>query len=479
MDDRPLPLKEFRRLDLNSEEQGVSVHKLMANAGRALAEAVRAAHKKRADAPIVLLCGKGHNGGDGFAASGVLGRWGIEHTVVLLCDHEEVRGVARGYLDLVPQERIKPWKGARKKVWQGALVVDCMLGSGIRDAPRAPIKDAIAWCQQHAGHVIACDVPSGFGTPGCLHADETVTFHARKQGMGKECGRIQVADIGIPEDAGRIGLGDLDAGFVRPNHASHKGDNGRVLVVGGGPFDGAPYYAGMGAVRAGADMVHVATTAETARTIKAWGPALLVHAVTEAPILDAGALDPIEALLDRVDALVLGCGLGTSPETEHLARQIIEAAARRDLAIVVDADGLDAIDEALLGHHGARMVVTPHKKEFEDLTDTDAADDEVAAFAAAHDVVVIRKGAVDIVAGPDDVRRCHRGHVTMTKGGTGDMLAGIVGAFLAKGAKRFDAACAATYVAGCAGEIAAGLRGHGAITADMIEAIPLVLRRLD
>ncbi len=474
-------MREFRRLDLNSEEHGIPVHRLMANAGRAVAEAVRSARTgKRADAMVIVLCGKGNNGGDGFAASGVLTRWSIPHKVVLL-DPNGIQGAAaRSYLDLIDPAITTAWKGARKTAWKGAIVVDCMLGSGLRDKPRAPYDAAIKWANQNAGHLIACDVPSGLGTSLAIKPHVTVTFHAMKEGMTKRsCGRIIVADIGIPKEATTIGLGDLDAGFVRPQGDSHKGMNGRVLVVGGGPFDGAPWYAAMAAVRSGADLVHVATTDDVARTIKCWSPAPMVKGITADARLGADALPAIASLLHRVDALVIGCGIGTDAGTRRLVADVVRAATKAGKWVVVDADGLDGIDEALLHDCGSRMVLTPHGKEFADLTGSDASDDELAAFAAAHDAVIILKGAVDRVVGANGQRACHRGHVTMTKGGTGDALAGIVGTLLAKGADRFDAACAAAYLAGCAGEIAAELRGHGAIAQDMIEAIPLVLRRLD
>ncbi len=476
-----LPLKEFRRLDLNSEEHGVPVHKLMANAGTALATAVRSAHaaKRLSKAPIVILCGKGNNGGDGFAASGVLDRWGIDHVVVQM-DPDVRSEAAAGYLALVREGRLKPWKGTRRTQWKGAIVVDCMLGSGIRDRPRAPYDAAIKWANKEAGHIIACDVPSGFGTSLAIKPRTTVTFHAAKVGMTKAtCGDIVVADIGIPDDAQDVGLGDLDAGFVRPGHDSHKGQNGRVMVVGGGPFDGAPWFAAMGAVRAGADLVHVLSTDDVARTIKCWDPTPLVRGITSDNHLGPGCLAAATSMLHRIDALVVGCGIGSHEDTRRFVADLVTAAAKQGIWVVVDADGLDAIDEALLGDHGHHMILTPHGKEFEDLTGSPAEDDEISAFAAAHDVTVVCKRAVDRIVDAGTVRRCRRGHPTMTKGGTGDMLAGILGALLAKGADRFDAACAATYMAGCAGEIAASLRSHGAITTDMIEAIPLVLRRLD
>ncbi len=469
-----LPLQEFRRLDLNSEELGVPVRTLMARAGKALAEAAREA---RQDALVVILAGKGNNGGDGFAAANFLERWEIPYEVVLLEPEASVRGAAAGYLALVPKERRHPWKGSKRTAWKGALVLDCMLGSGIRGRPRAPYDAAIKWANQHAGKIVACDVPSGLGTALAIKPTQTVTFHARKQGMTKAtCGQITVAPIGIPKAAEtEIGLGDLDAGVVRPATSSHKGDNGRVLIVGGGPFSGAPHYAGMAALRSGADLVHVATCHDAAAVIGTWGPDLMVHAVCEGGTLAPVALPAIEALLERVDAVVVGPGLGTSEAARALARDVVIAARKRNKSVVIDADGLDALDASVMG---AGMVVTPHGKEFQDLSKWKPTQANVTRFAREHGVVVLRKGAEDVVAG-ERTKVCKRGHPAMTVGGTGDVLAGSVGALMAKGASPFDAACAAAYLVGSAGEIAAEMRSIGMTASDVIEALPLVLRRLD
>ncbi len=469
-----LPLKEFRRLDLNSEELGVPIRTMMARAGKALAEAAREA---RGDRHIILLCGKGNNGGDGFAAAGFLQRWEIPYDVVLLEPEARIGGATAAYLELVPKERRQAWKGSRRAAWRGAMVLDCMLGSGIRGRPRAPYDAAITWANRHAGHLIACDIPSGHGSALAVQPNQTITFHARKEGMTKAtCGDIVVAPIGIPKAAEtEVGLGDLDAGVVRPERDSHKGDNGRVLIVGGGPFTGAPHYAGMAALRSGADLVHVATCHDAAVVIRSWGPDLMVHDVCEGNTLAPVALPAIEALLARVDAVVVGPGLGTGDAARDLARETIAAARLLGKTIVVDADGLDALTPELLG---PGMVLTPHGREFQDLTQWKPTQANVTRYARDHDVVVLRKGPEDVIAG-ERTKVCRRGHPAMTVGGTGDVLAGAVGALLAKGATAFDAACAAAYLVGSAGEIAAEMRSIGITASDVIEALPLVLRRLD
>lgn len=456
-------MKEFRRLDLNAVEAGTSIPTLMAHAGKALAEAARA----RGDS-VVLLCGKGNNGGDGFSAAGLLLRWGVETDVVLLLDRDDIQGPARRYLDLLPEEHVHEW-GPDRRRWKTAdVVVDCMLGSGLHGALRKPIDQAVRWFNKHPGHKIACDVPTGLGSRLQAQPDVTVTFHAAKEGMEGRSGEIQVVDIGIPPEAADIGIGDLDAGFVKQRPAGHKGDHGRVLVIGGGPFDGAPHYAGMGAVRAGADLVYAVAPEPTATAMRHWGPDLLVRSA------GTGRLTwPLA--LPQADAIVIGPGMGAHPESLAVVKKVLAAT---EVPVVVDADGLRALDKATLATFGHRMVLTPHAAEFKRLAGHEPSEARVTALAKQHGLVILAKGPTDIVSDGTTTRRCKRGHPAMTKGGTGDVLAGVVAALLTRGADRFDAACAAAYLVGRAGEVAAAVRGPGMSATDLHETLPSILSGL-
>lgn len=471
-----LPHKEFRRLDLNAEELGVPVAKLMERAGKALARTIRA-HTK--SGPVLLLCGKGNNGGDGFAAAAALLRQGLEVRVVLLEAADAVRSAAaRAFLEALPKQLLEPWRPRPPAAWRdAAVVVDCMLGSGIQGSPRPPYDGAIHWMNRHQGHRIACDIPSGLGTPVAVRPAATVTFHAAKQGMTPlNSGTITVAPIGIPAQARlEVGLGDLEAGFRRAASDSHKGDNGRVLVVGGGPFLGAPYYAGMAAYRTGADLVHVATPTDAAAALRTWGPELLVHEAGPDASLTEESIPSILALLPRVDSVVLGPGIGVRSETREAARTLLDSICKIGLPVVVDADGLDALDDTLLATWGRQLVLTPHGKEFQDLTGRAPTAANVTRFAKKFGVTVLRKGTVDVISDGHQTRRCTRGDPTMTVGGTGDLLAGIVAALLARGAEPFDAACAGAYLLGRAGEETAKRLGPGALSSDMLIEIAHVL----
>jgi NAD(P)H-hydrate epimerase len=249
-------------------------------------------------------------------------------------------------------------------------------------------------------------------------------------------------------------------------------------VVAGGPFTGAPYYVGLSAYRTGADLVHACMPRDAARAVAAFGPELMVHEAGPGDHLAHTGMKAVRPWLERATALVIGPGLGTKASTRKAVAALLDQAATRDLPTVVDADGLDAITPELLARHGHRMVLTPHAKEFEDLAGTSAEDKDVVAYARKHGVTVVRKRQGALVTDGKRTRQCHRGHPTMTVGGTGDVLAGSIGALLAKGAPPFEAACAGAYLVGCAGEVAASLRSWGATATDVAEAIPAVLLRL-
>jgi hydroxyethylthiazole kinase-like uncharacterized protein yjeF len=474
---------EARRLDLNAEELGVPVDRLMANAGRALAKAVR--RRLPSGATALFLCGKGNNGGDGFAAAAELQAQGLDARVVLAEPPARIAShAAKAHFARLAKGTVERWTGRPKASWGRArVVVDCLLGSGLSGPPRPPYAAMVRWANAQRRHarIISCDVPSGLGTPIAVRPHETVTFHARKAGMTPaDSGRVTIAAIGIPRAAERtIGIGDLDLGYRRPAWDSHKGDNGVVLVIGGSiPLAGAPFYCAMGALRTGSDLVHIATADHAAQAVRTWSPLPIVHGVGPGDHLAQTSLKAITDLMDRCTAVLVGPGLGTAQGTRRLARDVLEGAAQRGLPVVVDADGLDALDDGLLARHGRRMVLTPHAREFRDLAGKEATRANVQAYARRHGVTVLRKSSVDVVSDGQRTRECHRGHPTLTVGGTGDVLAGITAALLAKGAAPFEAACAASYLLKSAGEVAAAMRSYGASALDVAEAIPSILLRL-
>ncbi len=478
--------EEARRLDANAEELGLGVERLMANAGKALAADIRRRVGKR-DA-ILLLCGHGNNGGDGLAAAVEMLRTGHDARVVLARPATAMMGPGRAWLERIPKERLAVWKGKPEPAWSNVgLVVDCLLGSGLNGKPRAPYAAIIGWVNRRRGKttILSCDVPSGLGSALAVRPDATLTLHAPKLGMdAKNSGRITVAPIGIPPRAVDIGIGDLRMGYPIPDAASHKGDNGRVVVAAGStPYLGAPLYCALGAYRTGADLVHVLTPSSVAFHLRSLSPEPIVH---EAGGEELAAFATIVArpLLDRGAALLVGPGLGPGRTARAAAQALLRLAIATKAPVVVDADGLLALDDAAMRRLAGRLVVTPHAGEFTRRFGKAATPANVHAVAAEHGITILCKGVragpghADAVSDGTTLRLGRRGHPTMTVGGTGDVLAGSVAALLAKGATPFSAACAAAYLVGVAGEEAALHASFGASPIDVAESIPQVLLRL-
>ncbi len=439
----------MRAVDQNAVALGLSSLQMMEAAGAALARTALDGDPAR----VLVLAGRGNNGGDGLVAARYLAG-AVEVAVVAVDGEITPETAAQGALlarTPVPVHRVgcpsdlSPLGPLFEKA---DLIVDALLGVGAAPPLREPIAAIIERANAAPAPILAADVP----TPGC-RADRVLAFH-RPKGPG-----AMVAPIGIPLEAEIFaGPGDLLALAPRRREA-HKGEGGRVLVVGGGPYQGAPYLVGLAALRAGADLVLVAT------------PSPLPYPdVITIPIggADWGEhRDRLVAEAERADAAVIGNGLG--PE----AAPIVGALAPHCKAAVFDADALR------LPLPVARSTIyTPHAGEFARSFGVRPPDDLAgrgrAVRAAARDGVVLLKGPVDTVSDGERVRFNRTGTPAMTVGGTGDVLAGVVGALLCR-LPPFEAAVAGAYANGLAGEAAAAGRLSGLLASDMLTALPEVL----
>ncbi|HWC87468.1 MAG TPA: NAD(P)H-hydrate dehydratase [Solirubrobacteraceae bacterium] len=478
-------------------ELGIPGLDLMERAGTGLAGLVT----ERAPGRIAVVCGKGNNGGDGLVAARVLRERGREVEVLILAAPDEYQGNARTNLERLPGPTPRPFD-------PGALagadaIVDAVLGTGFAGEAREPAAGAIEAMNavREAAVVIACDVPSGVDAStgvvagAAVRAHATATFHAAKPGLwiapGKEhAGEIRVIDIGIPSGGPadpRIGLitARVMEGIPRRGVESTKFAAGSVLVCGGSPgLTGAPCMASESAMRAGAGYVTACVPAS-------------LHAIFEGRLLEVmtvplrdheGALHPTavgEAVerAARVDAVVLGPGLGRDPGAVRFARGLASAL---EPPLLLDADGLNAHAGELeaLADRSAPTVLTPHPGELGRLLEIEsravqARRLESARRAAAEArAVVVLKGDDTIVAQPDGrVAVSPGGAPALATAGTGDVLSGVIGAFLAKRMAPFHAACAGVFVHVSAGRHAAETIGaEGVIASDVIAALPRAIR---
>ena len=476
------------------EERGIPGIDLMERAGAGLAEEVR---RRVPDGRIVVVVGKGNNGGDGLVVARLLRESGREVDVLLLAEGEELRGDARVNFDRLPEPGGRPFEPGA--LTGAAGIVDAILGTGFSGAPRDPARAAIIAVNESSGDalVVACDVPSGVDASTgevageAVRADATATFHAAKPGLwispGKTCaGDVVVIDIGIPAGAPTrpaIGLIDpavLDAVPHRA-HDSTKFAASSVLVCGGSTgLTGAPSMAAESAMRAGAGYVTVLVPASLNLVFE-----VRLQEVMSVPLHDrAGALTPdaLDSALERAeraDAFVLGPGLGRQPGSFKLARRL---ARRLEIPLLLDADGLNAHAGRLesLADRRAPTVLTPHAGELGRLLERESGEiaahrlRSVRAAATQADAIVLLKGDDTIVAAPDGRAGISRGGApALATAGTGDVLSGVIGAYLGKGMDPFAAACAGVFLHARAGRLAARTVGtEGVVAGDVIELLP-------
>jgi len=454
---------ESKILDMNSEALGVSVDELMDNAGAALFNVI----SERFDGKrILIVCGAGNNGGDGFACGK---RFGKGADVALLFPPDKIKtGTAARHFNSLD---IEPGMFSDIDLKKYDVIVDCVLGTGARSPLGDVYIDYVDRVRKFGGDVVAADVPTGFGTDCSFVPDITVTFHDVKGGMTKEnCGDIVIADIGIPENASRlVGPGDM-LRYPIPKTNSHKGQNGRLLIIGGGPYIGAPAMAGMAAFRIGADLVHIATPKPSFVPIASMTPNFIMHQTSDDVLVENDVPDLIK-LSKKVDAVLVGPGLGTAEETIRAVRRFVTEC---DRPIVVDADGITAISSMPV--ISGNVIITPHHREFAAFTGNGPDDTaSVQKVSTERNVTVLLKGETDVIAQNERVRFNETGTPAMTVGGTGDVLAGMVSGLLSKGMSTFDSACLGAYICGIAGEYAFFEHSYGMVATDVIDEIADVL----
>jgi len=493
----PLPdASEQRALDEWAiNELGIPGLDLMERSGTGLARLVE---EVAPPGRIVVICGKGNNGGDGFVAARVLRERGRDVAVLVLAPPEELQGDARTNYDRLPGA--PPQRFSAKDLEPAAAIVDAILGTGFSGKPRDPAASAIEAINATSATVIACDVPSGVdGSTGeidgaAVKADATATFHAAKPGLwiapGKaHAGEVRVIDIGIPAGGpadpkvGLIGNRVTD-GVPRRGRESTKFAVGSVLVCGGSTgLTGAPCLASEAAMRTGAGYV----TACVPASLNPVFESQLLEVMT-APLPDLegalipAALDEVLQRTGRVQALILGPGLGRRPETIEFTKACAHSAG---VPLLLDADGLNAHAGELdaIARREAPTVITPHAGELgrllgepSDSVQAHRLDSARRAAKTARAIVVL-KGDDTLVADADGRVAVSRGGASaLATAGTGDVLSGVIGALLAKRMDPFHAACAGVFVHAAAGRLAAQEIGlEGVIASDVIEVLPRAL----
>jgi NAD(P)H-hydrate epimerase len=500
-------MREADRRTIN--ELGLPGVVLMESAGRAVVNEILQRYSHLAPGPVLILCGKGNNGGDGLVVARTLMQSGWQVTTVVLAEEAAISGDARLYLDILlrldaPLEFAADLIAVETllaRLPAPALIIDALFGTGLSSPVGGRYALAIEWMNRSRAPKIAIDIPSGLdATSGAilgpvLYADLTVALAAAKLGQmiypGVNCcGDLVVAEIGIPQgflDELAAGI-LLEAGDVRcflpPRPAvGHKGTFGHLLLVAGSRGkSGAAVLAAEAALRSGAGLVTVAAPAALQTTLAIKLTEAMTASLDEVDgALAATAYAQIAALWQNKNVLALGPGLGRSETTAALIRKVIQDCP---LPLVLDADALFALaghkNEVLAARPVGTTILTPHPGEMAHLLGVSIAAVEAdrigtaRRFAEEHGVVLVLKGARTVIAAPDGgIMINPTGHAGMASGGMGDLLTGIIAALLCQGSPPLAAAAAGVWLHGRSGDRLFPRFGDaGLLASDLLAEIP-------
>jgi hydroxyethylthiazole kinase-like uncharacterized protein yjeF len=513
--------EQIRQLDQRAIAAGIAGEELMERAGYAVARTTAAFLKRREARAVLLLAGKGNNGGDAIVAARHLAGAGCHPTLVLMCRRSELEGdpllhfrrLVGGIHVFELPDLVGPAPGstsfaggAESAVLQQiiaetdpAVVVDGLLGTGLKGDVREPYTTAIQVMNGLGRLIVAIDIPSGLdsdtGEPhgACVRADATVTMGLPKIGLLKPAatesvGRIEVADIGFPRelvdaievDVELVVASDIAPLFPRRRRSAHKGEFGHVLVIAGSEgYTGAPVLAAHAAARAGAGLVTLAVPQTVYPIIAANCPPEVMPRPADFERVDPG-------FFNGFDAVAIGPGLGQHPVARKLVWEVLSNCV---VPLVVDADALNVVAQnvAALKKLQKPLVLTPHPGEMARLVNKAANEVqsdrlEVArGFAREYGVVTVLKGAGTVVSDPSGRLWVNStGNPGMARGGMGDALTGIIGALLAQKLALADAARAGVFLHGLAGDLACEEHGESAmLTTDLIGHLGAAFARLD
>ena len=504
---------QMRSLDHRTiAEASVPSLVLMERAGAGVVAQVESRYAPLAGKSITIVCGKGNNGGDGFVVGRLLRRKKARVQILLLGSPADLSRDAK-----IMCQRFQRLAGSsavrrpvdtselQQRLGSSDVIIDALMGTGLSTPLTGLFLEAVMAINAAAKPTVAVDLPSGLNADtghalgAAVQADLTVTFGLPKAGLyladGIDCcGDIRLVDIGIPSafvealNSRLLLLTGATAHATLPKRrpSSHKGTYGHVGIIAGSVGKtGAAALAAEAALRTGAGLVTVAVPSSVNDVLEAKLLEVMTLPMpeTKSRTFARSGLERLLTFAGARDAIVIGPGLTTHPETVDLVQEFI---TRVDKPCVLDADALNALagKASLLTQCKRPPIITPHPAEMARL-ETDATTQSVnqdrlgtaTRFARERGVFVILKGARTVIARPDGLAAiCPTGNPGMATAGTGDVLTGIVGGFLAQGLSPWDAACTATYVHGLAGDLAASLQGQASMLArDLIQQIPHAL----
>lgn len=472
--------------------------------------------KEKKETKIIILVGKGNNGGDGLAAARILKNWGYQAEIILSSDKSELKGVNKKNFELASFNKVKYYQFEDLKeteflniINQSDLIIDSLLGTGITGELRGNIKKIINLINQKLNDqplTLAVDIPSGIiGKTGnkageALKADYTATMAAYKRGLilypGRDyAGKIRVINIGIqPETIKKNGDGvkvfnHQEAKRLIPKRKNngHKGDFGKIAVLAGSKgMTGAPILTTKAALKSGTGLAYLLIAEEIeALTTSQLDELVGIPIASENGIVVENSFEKIKEFSEKVDLLAVGPGLGTASSVQSIIKNIL---TELNIPLIMDADAINSIkDLELLKNYSGELILTPHPGEMARLTGLTIKEinnerlNVARNFAEENNLTLILKGAATVTAASDGRAYINSsGCNGMATAGSGDVLTGIVSSLKAQKMKSFEAAALAVYIHGRAGEYAAEAESNFSLMAgDIIKNLAEVWKEFN
>ena len=428
---------EVSVLDKNAISLGLDEWNIMNSAADALVKEITNFTTSK---DALFLCGSGNNGADGFVAAKKL--YDLGWNIGIISSHKisKTTTSCRARDEVGTKVKIHIWPDVPD--YEYNLIIDCLLGSGssgFGESLRTPLYEIVTWAKSQSSRIIACDIPTGLGSHICLAANKTVTFHSTKKYLkSKDAGEVIISPLDWPREVEDCGIGDIHR-YPRISKNARKGDRGRCLVIGGGPYHGAPILAGMAAARSGCDLVSVAMPTNASNRVN-WPNSLIPIPLPDSDFLTNSSYDKIvnHITSNGIDSVVIGPGLGKDETTKDTCKKLLNFVSNNKIQSVIDADAISALPpetwpDGLLG------VATPHKTEAKGWL-RDSTPEQALTNTVGEQAVIIVTGPFDKLTGPEG-RYCYAkgGNPRMAVGGTGDLLAGIIGGLMAQGMNPWPA----------------------------------------
>lgn len=504
-----LTAKQMSIAEKSSEAYGVSLSELMDNAALCLSEEITSISYKRNLKNVLILVGNGNNGGDGLVCANTLLSNSLNVKIIMVQGNPKTELAKTAFKNLNKKAEIISATDAETQINSADIIVDAIFGTGFHGDLPDKIKSLFNIVNQSDSIKIACDLPSGinaengFVSQGTVKCDYTVCFHALKLGLllspAKEyCGKTQISDIKIPEQAEKdfgFQITKLDKSIVknllppRPDNA-HKGTFGKLLCICGcSDYRGAAAISATAALRTGVGLVNLCSVKEV---ISSLSSRIYEAVYTELNNDDNGFIssdniDRIISLSKESNAILLGCGLGKSAHTISLVKEIIEQA---EIPIIIDADGINCLCENIniLKNTKAKIILTPHPAEFSRLLGISVSEflenrfDLTMQFCDKYNVTVLSKSTQSFAMSHNfkNVYLSDVGNSALSKGGSGDLLAGMIASLVSQGAEPISACAIGQFVLGRSAEILSeSMSKRSVLARDILEILPFVLKEIE